>query len=451
MRCKLEEGDLQKRCGNCIKRKKECIFRPVDQHDTSASEFQSSKTVTSMQNTYPPPEPTSRRQFKNADYRGESYLSISPNVATASSNPPCGSGVVLPGDKAFGSGTFTPSVSDLEKDKLRTFESLDICAQSRALCAYRYDLTSSTRCARGLVDEQSHLYWISDGMAALGQCFSSSGIKDGTPSPVHYDMVTPCPILTDTSGQIYPSIFQDQVPESTTSVLGYQRSRKSGSQEGSSDTKGLAASTIVGETPEARWYLNSSLDLPMDLDKSLSIERRGCGHDRCTGCPLETIPRNEYDIQAVYRPVATTKPRWMSATSSARFLQLGDTLQDGSTTSQYLFELSKHPCSATLQANGVPDFPDLDFAFDTAPQPQLNALPQPQTETCNPSFDDYQDWLRIIFTQLRAGDLEGIATRLTHVLRYLQTHISAFGTRLALSLIYISNLIETSSRTHGRP
>lgn len=43
MRCVPRKGDLQKRCANCIKRSKECVFRPVGEDIIAANGAQSEK------------------------------------------------------------------------------------------------------------------------------------------------------------------------------------------------------------------------------------------------------------------------------------------------------------------------------------------------------------------------------------------------------------------------
>lgn len=453
MRCTPNEGDLRKRCWNCIKRRKECVFRPVDQHDTSTSGTQSSKivtaSVTSARDTYSSPAPTSWRLLGDADYRTESVSHISPNVNTGISKSRCGPGFALTSDKVFGSSTFTPTASDSGQYKSRAFGSQKTFAWSSAPCVHVDDLMSSAQSPRGLAVGHPHFDRMSDATATLEQCILSSSANVDMPPSMHYDMVTSYSVLTDTFGRKYPSLSQAELPDSTASALRQQQPHNPDSHQEPSLSKGLSVSTTSGEGPEARRYLNPSL--PIELDTSLSIGQRRDGHDCRAERPIGTGPRDQDNTQAVYRPASTTEPQWTAAISTRPFLQLGDAPQTSATIPQSLNGPNENLCSATLQTDKMFGLFYLDFAFDIGPQPQLDTLLQPQMKTCNPSVDDYQYSLRAVFTQLCAGDLKGTFDRLTQNLRCLQHNINGLGTRLAVSLMQVTLLTETSSRAHGRP
>jgi hypothetical protein len=105
----LAEGDDQERCQNCIRLKKECVFYPVDQQQTTDDPSQSGSrsgpgSVPSSAVSQSPPELASGRPFE----RSQQYGSF-PSLPSLPSNAPPGFSVpIAPGSTLPGQGDFMP-------------------------------------------------------------------------------------------------------------------------------------------------------------------------------------------------------------------------------------------------------------------------------------------------------------------------------------------------------
>lgn len=125
IRCKLQDGDLQKRCENCSKRSKECVFRPVNQLDTVASGAQPSEvgaaSVTSAQDTHSPPRPIAVEPLEDVDHRGQGFPKAPLTMAAVCPSLPYESGNALLNKEVLLPVNWTQNPSGWETDELHVF------------------------------------------------------------------------------------------------------------------------------------------------------------------------------------------------------------------------------------------------------------------------------------------------------------------------------------------
>jgi hypothetical protein len=148
-----------------------------------------------------------------------------------------------------------------------------------------------------------------------------------------------------------------------------------------------------------------------------------CGRNDQPQHPYETM--SYYTPQVAHNQALMTRPLRVPARSTEFLPQLEATTQielpvlqaqDATYTQQPNFV---HPTS-----NAIPDILLSNYhqAFDAEPQPQPGHSTLPES-----AWEVFEQHIRTIFSEVEAGELGGIADRLTNSLHYLRAHIKGFG------------------------